>query len=293
MAVQYLIDGAGRVWDPYDSDLLAELGEVDPDFDLIDYCVRNLGMVYIVTENELTRVRFRWVGVSSVALRAADDILLTLPQSAIRIACEEAQWTERQFADAPTALAWLVNEQQSAFQYSDVATSSRDLNYLSNRRLSSLSENDDKLALLFKKWRIAGRKFSPDVALFLTQFGLLDRAVLARQTEAKSIVWEHIGTHLNMYGTADWQHMLVGRPVTDQPDRNYGKYTATVFRSALEADEPRFDHVDAVIRERSGVAHRSRYDRLVLPWRSQFNEKIVTTLSYKTQPDALIAARAP
>ena len=222
MAVQYLIDGTGRIWDPYDSDLLAELGEVDPDFDLVDYCVRNLGMVHIVTEQQqVTRIRFRWVAVSSVALKVASDIVSTLPHNEVRIACEEAQWTERNFADAPAALAWLVTEQGSAFQYSDVATTPRDVKYLSNRRLNSLAENDDKLALLFKKWRIAGRNFSPDIALFLTQFGLLDRAVLARQTEARSIVWEHIGSQLNMYGgTADWQHTLLGRPVTEQPDQN-------------------------------------------------------------------------
>src|SRR5258708_37172493 len=109
MAVQYLIDGAGRVWDPYDSDLLAELGEVDPDFDLIDYCVRNLGMVYIVTENELTRVRFRWVAVGSVALRAVADILLTLPHSAIRIASGELRGSERQLPDRPKPVPHLCN----------------------------------------------------------------------------------------------------------------------------------------------------------------------------------------
>ena len=49
---------------------------------------------------------------------------------------------------------------------------------------------DDRLALLFKKWRITSRRFSYDVAQFMVNFGLFDRATLARPGDEGTIVLE-------------------------------------------------------------------------------------------------------
>jgi hypothetical protein len=288
MAVQYLIDGTGRIWDPYDSDLLAELGEVDPDFDLVDYCVRNLGMIQIAAAvaDGCTAVRFRWLAVTQTALKAAASLLTNLPAGPVEVLTAEDHWTSKRFEDAAEAAIWLTAERLTTMNVSfqDVVVVPRGLNQLAERRLNSLTQDEDRLALLFKKWRIASQAYSPDVSEFMVKFGLLDRAVLVRENEDKTFVFEHVGTRINMYADEAWRYNTIGKPVTDQPDGNYAKYVQSMMQEVKQSKTPKFDHVDAIIRDGRG-AHRTRYDRLVLPWRYSNDTVIVTTLSYKTDTD--------
>lgn len=294
---RYLIDSNGRVWDPFDQRLLAELGDPDPDYDLVSYAVRNLGFVEVsLTETDglaSTTVRYRQLAVTAKALAAAAELISQLPPGEVKVISGEERWTERRFDEPATAFTWFQEESASApvVGFKNIAVVPQDLGRLSNRRLQGLDQNDDRLALLFKKWRITSRRFSYDVAQFMVNFGLFDRATLARPAEEGTIVWHHLGDKLNMYERDDkaWHLDLVGRPVAQQRDENYGAFVQTAFQRAIVSGEPRLDHVDAVIRNQRG-SHRSRYDRLILPWTSDHGGSVITTLSYKTDPDLDVAA---
>jgi hypothetical protein len=293
--MRYIIGSTGEVWDPYGQRILAVMGDPEPDYDVVSYAVKNLGFVEVSTaeDGRETTIRFRWLAVTDRALATTERVLAGLAAgSSVQFVVEEHVWQTYSFAEPQDALAWLQEARSSRDAVSrDVTVVARDLDGLSNRRLSNrLETSDDMLALLFKKWRMSGQTFTPDVANFIVRFGLIDRAVLARKTD-HAILFEHIGSRLNVYdGTRDgWQFQWIGRPVSEQPDPNFGRYTEEKFRDVLDKHEPAFDHVDAVIRNRQG-SHRSRYDRLILPWKSDIGAPVVTTLSYKTDPDVSLAS---
>ncbi|HTY66085.1 MAG TPA: hypothetical protein VMH36_05510 [Alphaproteobacteria bacterium] len=294
---RYLIDGQGHVWDPFDDQLLVVLGDPDPDYDLVSYAVRNLGFVDVAVPagpEDVTTIRLREVAVTAPALLATSELIARLPVGPVVIISSNEHWTEQRFDTPSSAVAWLldrVNSDSVAVHFSDIAVVPQDLSRLSNRRLNALEQNDDRLALFFKKWRIASGRYSYDTTEFMVNFGLLDRAALARPSHSGAIVWDHLGHKLNMYERDDktWHLTLVGCPVDQQNDSNYGTFVNKTFRETLESRQPRLDHVDAVIRNRTG-AHRSRYDRLILPWETEDGSKIISTLSYKTDRDLDLGA---
>ncbi len=295
---RYLIDSQGRVWDPFDDSLLVALGDPEPDYDLVSYAVRNLGFVEVVVgerpDAPMTTVRVRELAVTPAALLAASEMIARVAVGPVTIVSGTEQWTERHFSSSAAAVEWLQSQTHAdvlTTTFSDIAVVSEDLGKLSNRRLNAIEQNEDRLALLFKKWRIASGKFSYDTTQFMVNFGLLDRATLAHSSDSGALVWQHVGQSLNLYERDDkaWHLTLVGRPVDQQNDRNYGAFIQKSFHQAITRNEPRLDHVDAVIRNRSG-SHRSRYDRLVLPWQADDGTKLISTLSYKTDRDLEFAA---
>ena len=302
MAVQYLIDGTGRIWDPYDSRLLAELGDPDPDYDIVSFAVRNLGHVAVNVLDQPERkviISIRLMTVHSAALAATVRLLADLPQHRVEIRAEQEGANTYTFGNSATALQWLAAEGTSIAahtSFTDVAVQARSLNLLADRRLNNISQSEDKLALLFKKWRISSQQYSPAVTDTLVRFGLLDRMSIAvERSNDNALVFEHLGTKLNMYDRYEgegWNYHFVGRQVADQPDRNYGKYVDNTLRAVITSGKPTFDHVDAMIRHRTG-AHRTRYDRLILPWKGLDGATIVTSLSYKTEADSADAPGAP
>lgn len=298
---RFVIDQNGQVWDPYDERFLAALGDRDPDYDIVRYAVRHLGYVEVdlrgggepgASPSGAATLRFRELTASPKALAEASRLLTEAPDRAVEIAREADKWETFSFVNSEAALAWLESGQllrHAVTPFRDVAIIPRDLRLLAERRLSvKLEQSDDKLALMFKKWRMSSGEFRNDIPEFLVRCGLLDRSVIAQESGDRELICEHLGIELNMYDGEStdrhWQFEIIGKPVSSQPDANYGRYAEATYRETLERNAPAFDHVDALIRT-ANAAHRSRYDRLLLPWRGTSGQRVVTALSYKTAPD--------
>lgn len=289
-----IVDGDGSIWSAYDDELVRRWGYPDPDFDLPSFAVRNLGAIDVSISDAGILVKFRWLTVKAEALAGAIQLLGQFPPRAVTIRCEAETWSDHHFVDPAEATNWIQANRTlwvGSGGARSVVTSPRKLNALSSRSLSKIEAADDSLALMFKKWRLAHGRFSEDVVSFLVRYSLLDRAVITRQRPGSDIVFEHVGSSITLYDRSnpDWTYMIAGKPVVAQPDKEYGRWVATIFKDVSERREPAFDHVDAVVRDGRG-AGRFRYDRLLLPWESGDESRLVTSLSFKTDPDALLQA---
>lgn len=288
---RFLIDKNGDVAPAFDEQLTEKFGYPMPDFDLPSYAVRNLGAIDLDVEDDHAVVRFRWLTVTGEALEACARLLLDLSAHNITVHCEAGEWTEQHFAAAEDAIAWLGETQRAMLGGSRASPhfviQQQNLKALANRPLSKLEEPEDHFSLFFKKWRISQGQFSNDITESFVRFGDIDRAVIASERQDGKLVFEHIGARITLYNCADdaWTFRLNGRPVADQFDREYGRQVESVFRRALDLREPQYDHIDAVVQDGQGAV-RFRYNRLLLPWQHGSNNRILTTLSFKTEPDA-------
>jgi hypothetical protein len=99
-------------------------------------------------------------------------------------------------------------------------------------------------------------------------------------------VFRHFGSGFTIFDHLDpgWKYTLQGRPVAEQPDKEYASWIDASYRQALDEAAPRFDHVDAVVRTATGSGHtqtdRFIYDRLMLPSRSAGGERVLLNVSY-------------
>jgi hypothetical protein len=296
---RFLVDKNGDVTPAFDEQLTEKFGYPMPDFDLPSYAVRNLGAIDIDLEDTRTIVRFRWLTVTREAIEACARLLLDLSASNISIHCEAAEWTEQQFATAEDAVAWLGDSQHTTLEANQrratphFVIQPQNLKALASRPLNRLEEPEDHFSLFFKKWRISQGQFSTDVTESFVRFGDIDRAVIASERTDGRICFEHIGARITVYNRADdaWTFRLSGRPIGDQFDHEYGRQVESVFRRALDMQEPQYDHVDAVIQDGRGPV-RFRYNRLLLPWQHGSSSRILTSLSFKTAPDSPVYAEA-
>lgn len=291
--MRLIVDRDGSVWSAYDESLVERWGYPEPDFDLPSFAVRNLGAVDILVDEQQTTITFRWLTVKAEALAGAVQMLEQIPPREVIVRCETHSWTDQRFLSPAEAISWIAANRTLWLGASSrsVITTPRKLNALSDRPLSRIEDGDDSLALLFKKWRLTHGRFSEDVVTFLVRFGMLDRAVITRQKPGDEIIFEHVGSGITLYNHVDpdWTYTIAGQPVVAQPDQEYGQWVASIFRDVSDRRQPAFDHVDAVVRDGQG-AGRFRYDRLLLPWESADESRLVTSLSFKTDPDAVLQA---
>jgi hypothetical protein len=79
-------------------------------------------------------------------------------------------------------------------------------------------------------------------------------------------VFRHYGAGLDYYGS-QFCLQAPGRPVREQPNKDYASWAAARYAEVARTEEPIYEHVDALIPENNGEVRRSRYERLLLPLR--------------------------
>ncbi|MEI9983388.1 MAG: hypothetical protein WDN69_09410 [Aliidongia sp.] len=72
---------------------------------------------------------------------------------------------------------------------------------------------------------------------------------------------------------------MLGRDVEEQPDGVYGEWLAAAYRELAEDETPAagLQLVEAVIATPGGRSVRTRYERLLLPWRSPGGDRWITS----------------
>lgn len=293
---RFLVDRHGTVWRYPGQGLGESLGYPNADFDAWGYAIRNLGAVEVSQEEGETVVSMRSATAHPDAVRAAERFLATLGDSPVRLRYEIGTWIEETCEGLEDALGRMAGTLAHIGRESRriaFTAKSRKLDMLSEYRLNQIETAEEKLSLLFKKWRISQGFFDSDTAAFMVRFGLLDRtAIVSESANDGSLVFEHWGTSFQAYESYDrsWSFVAPGRPITNQPDPEYGSWVDRTYRGVLNERRPRFEFVDAVIQAQQGEPYRSRYDRLVLPWQSAGGRRILTGTSYQAAKNAPLAA---
>ena len=144
--------------------------------------------------------------------------------------------------------------------------------------------------MMAQKWRMSFGEFSPSVISFAIEHRLLSRMMIAGVTPPRSEpVFRFIGDGFNWLAR-DYQFHALGERIENLPDKEYGAWVAEFYKSVANTGQPRYDHVTALI-ETAGSEkgpYLTRYERLLLPWKTPSDEIFVTLSSKKLiDPDDL------
>ena len=71
---------------------------------------------------------------------------------------------------------------------------------------------------------------------------------------------------------------MIGEKLENLPDKDYGGWASEFYKSVASTGEPRYDYVTAAIRRRPDT-FVTRYERLLLPWKTPSDEVLVTLWS--------------
>jgi hypothetical protein len=129
------------------------------------------------------------------------------------------------------------------------------------------------------RWRISGGQFDPSLLHWLALNGFTDRMTVAEITPDRPLgVLRYLGPAITVFGQ-DFPYRAVGMPVEKQPSREYAEWVGKSYQRVAESGEPHHEHIDALISEPEGKTRRSRYERMVLPFRDPQGRKLIIALS--------------
>jgi hypothetical protein len=117
---------------------------------------------------------------------------------------------------------------------------------------------------LLAEWRAAMAGQIPFEPANLAQRYLGDRYVVDEQRPDGEIVYKEIGPGFHYFGSK-WMQNSRGKPISEQPDRDYGRWIADHYREALASNTPRIDDIDALVHNADGTRMRFRIKRVIVP----------------------------
>lgn len=274
----YLIDPTGRWWRWPSSVLAEQLGYPDPDFDLGAYAARNLGYVWVAPQDDATFLQFR---AGMISMPSVDSLTPYLQKSLtagkpVGLVFFASGWIE----EAYTELAPLVERLTDLSDYNEPHI--RDLFIRQPHQPRDwLRHSQHDLAGLFALWRTVGGLYSDPIETYLRRTGLVKRTVFVEPDHGDILLVKNSGAGFTVYDDFSFEY-CVGRRLTDQPDKAYGRWIETTYRECLTTGNPVVDDVDAIVEQPGYDPRRRRYQRVILRWKTPDGRPLVTGSSLVT-----------
>jgi hypothetical protein len=286
-----LVTPAGRWVVENSTEFLAALGDPNPDYDSTLFAVKNLGFIkFQVIDHSVIEIELHPQNVELPALLALQQQLLSSQVKLFRIKYFEISWKSEIMVSAELAVSRLSELCSPAF-----APPSSNRFIAEPREYTTLfSEPEHPLGLMAQKWRMSFGSFDPTVISFAIKHQLLSRMmVVGIKPRREDPVFRFIGDGFKWLET-DYQFYGIGESIENQPDKEYGIWVAEFYKSVARTGQPRYDIIRAAIQARPGQSDLfvTRYERLLLPWRTPTDEVFVTLSSKRLDDNDLAESEA-
>jgi len=262
---------------PDTPDFLAALGDPDPDYDAIEFAVKNLGFVKFQSiQRSIIEIELHPRNVELAALLAVQQQLLSSKVPLFRIRYFQGGWK----SEISSSVEQTIERLSELCAPVVSPTPKTELYVTEPKDFSTLFDDDNQFRVLAQKWRVSFGHFDPTVISIALRHQLLPRLIVAGiKRPDTDPVFRFIGEGHKWFGH-DYHVIGVGQKVSNQPDHDYGQWVSEYFRSVALSGEPRYDLVTAKLRyeDENGKPRRAvRYERLLLPWKTTSAEVLVTS----------------
>jgi hypothetical protein len=266
----------------------AALGDPEPDYDDKLFAVKNFGFIkFQIFEDSIIEIELHPRNVELPALLAIQQQLLSSKVKLFRIKYLDTSWKSEIMCSPELAVSRLSELCAPVFAppcSERFVAEPRDYAIL-------FSASENPLGLMAQKWRMSLGSFDPTVISFAIKHQLLSRMMIVGVKPRKTDpIFRFIGEGFNWLAS-DYQFHAIGERIENQPDKEYGAWVSEFYKSVASAGQPRYDIVRAAIQARPAQARPAnpqlfltRYERLLLPWRTP-SEEVFVTLSSRRLPD--------
>jgi hypothetical protein len=262
----------------------AALGDPEPDYDAAAFAVKNLGFIkFQILDNSIIEIDLHPHSVEIPALLAVQQQLVTTQIKLFRLKYFDVCWKSEIMCSAELALARLSELCAPKF-----APSVKDSFLVEPQDYLKLFESEQgPLQLMAQKWRMSFGHFDPSVISFAIKKDLLSRLIIVGvNLRGGEPIFRFIGDGHTNWLDGNYHLHAIGEKVEDQPDKNYGQWVSQFYKSVASTGQPRYDYVTAAI-ERPPGTFATRYERLLLPWKTPSGEVLVTLSSRGLGEDAV------
>jgi hypothetical protein len=258
------------------------LGDPEPDYDGAAFAVKNLGFIkFQILDNSIIEIDLHPHNIEIPALLAVQQQLLTSKVKLFRLKYFDASWKSEIICSAELAVARLSELCAPKF-----ALSAKDSFLVEPQDYFKLFESEQgPLQLMAQKWRMSFGHFDPTVISFAIKKDLLSRLIIVGvKPRGAEPIFRFIGDGHTNWLDGNYHLHAIGEKVQDQPDKNYGQWVSQFYKSVASTGQPRYDYVTAAIQRPPGT-FTTRYERLLLPWKTPSDEVLVTLSSRGLRAD--------
>jgi hypothetical protein len=258
------------------AEFLAALGDPNPDYDATSFAVKNLGFIkFQIFDNSIIEIELHPQNIELPALLAVQQQLLSTRVKLFRIKYLDMSWKSEILPSSESAVSRL--SELCAPKFAPTVKEKFVVEPQDFSRLFSPAESP--LHLLAQKWRMSFGHFDPSVISFAIKQQLLSRMMIVgvKPTGADPI-FRFIGDGHTNWLDSNYHLHAIGEKVENQPDKDYGGWVSQFYQSVASTGQPRYDYVTAAIERQPGT-YATRYERLLLPWKTPSDEILVTLSS--------------
>jgi hypothetical protein len=271
-----LITPEGQWVLPDTPEFFAALGDPNPDYDAIGFAVKNLGFIkFQVIEQSIIEIELHPQNVELAALLAVQQQLLRSEVKLFRIRYLDTVWKSEITSSAEKAITRLSELSTPAH-----APPPQGKYLVEPQDLSALMDDDENpLRRLVQKWRTSFGHFDPNLIPFMIQYQLLSRLVIVGiKPRINDPIFRFIGDGHSTWLDPKHQTSAIGEKIVNLPDKDYGSWAAEFYKNVTRTGQPRYDYVTATI-QGGTKPYITRYERLLLPWKTRSEEVLVTLWS--------------
>jgi hypothetical protein len=271
MLVNLLIDEAGESWPANSSALARRIGHRDPTTDLASFAVRERGFIHLRSIEDGVRLAVRRGAFSRIALAGALQILNDLAPPRLLLIVRTETGTQAEIFTS--IFAFIERVEQLA---SDPPIEIRVPRYSVQRGLRNLATPPFAMVRpIVDLWKDRHGLLGEEAFRTLSSAGVMRRMYLLRQPRGSSrLITEHCAAGVTFLRPCEGL-LMVGRDFHDMPDRDYGAWVADAYAAALQGRRLRLESVRSLIRTSAATTLRTRYDRLLMPWRSRGDQFVM------------------
>jgi hypothetical protein len=278
MAVSILIDAEGQAWPANDPALARRLGHADARLDLASFAVAQRGLIHIRSIEDGVRVTMQPGAFSRVTLAGALQALNDLAPPRILLVSRAGGGTQAELFTS--VFAFIERAEQLA---ADPPIEIKVPRYSVQRNLRNLTTPPFAMVRpIVDLWKDRHGELGDEVFRTLATAGVARRMYLLRQPQGSSrLVTEHCAAGVTFLKPCEGL-LMVGRDFHEMPDRDYGAWVADAYAVALWGGRLRLESVRSLIRTSAATTLRTRYDRVLMPWRSG-NDQFVMGISIERE----------
>lgn len=258
----------------------AALGDPEPDYDGAAFAVKNLGLIrFQILDNSIIEIDLHPRNVEIPALLAIQQQILSSQIKLFRLKYFDVDWKSEIICSAELAVARLSELCAPRF-----ALSAEERFLVEPQNFSDVFQTEGgPLRLIAQKWRMSLGHFDPSVIPFAIKHQLFSLMVIAGiKAGGGDPVFRFIGDGFKWL-ESEYQFYGIGERIDNLPDKEYGRWLAEFYKSVATSGQPRYDIITATIQ--TGLGKRkpylTRYERLLLPWKTRSDEIFVSLSSKK------------
>lgn len=260
-----LIDDQGQVWDGSSRQLRHAYDSPYSGGEFSDYAVVNLGFIATNVYGQSAQVRLRPNFTADAAFDSLYRWLLSRRFDRVVLSWLGDTWHNEMLRSNQAALVRLDDLIEMAKRH-------RPEEFLSRHLEGPTSHDPQSMQKLFKEWpQLSANLDEHEMRRMLEPLIGPRYVVVKGKRETQNLVFSEFGGGI-FSNYEVWRSCAVGAPIQEQPDRLYGRWVANAYVEAINANAPRLDQVDAIVRWPHEGRLRMRYQRLIVPIKNQDGE---------------------